>query len=88
MESNLVCVRVKELSVCPVEGSWIERCRDCSVPVWVSGSGLRAAGGEAVKIVCLQCARKDPEFLESLQPPTPEQLDEIRRWMVKYVGPR
>ncbi len=62
-----------------IAGSTQRNCSTCSEPIWVSPATLRSvAQFPDRQFVCIQCAMKLDDFEESLQAPTPEQMEELR----------
>ena len=63
-----------------IVGSTQRNCSACSEPIWVSPATLRSvAQFPDRQFICIECALKRDDFEESLQAPTPEQMEELRK---------
>lgn len=77
--ASVLCVR--DSSPPAVPESTREHCVECGHGVWVSPATRLAVHNHRVFFVCLPCAPTlaDDGIELQVQPPTPEQLDELRR---------
>ena len=78
-EAFLVCLPVTVTTLI-VPGSTKTDCTDCGQRVWVSAASLALGKEQGAKIICMDCANKRAAKDEDveIQPPTEEQLREIR----------
>jgi hypothetical protein len=78
-ESFLVCLPVTVTTLI-VPGSTKTDCTDCGQRVWVSAASLALSKAQGARIICMDCANKRAATDEEVevQPPTEEQLREIR----------
>ncbi len=67
-------------------GSIKDKCSECSRDVWIAPTGQKYVKEKGFVVICIPCAvRKDKEAQDkgerptNLMPPTPEQIEEVRR---------
>ena len=80
----LICLPVMPKERPYVPGAVVRECADCGRPIWVAPSGQKMEREQGAEVACFECAEKrmkeDPE--SKLQPPTPEQIEEIKRTLL------
>lgn len=72
----IVCYRVSYGRE-PTAGSTITNCSTCDAAIWIAPTSVQLMAEYEAKVICVECAlAADPNMLP--QPPTPEQIREIK----------
>lgn len=78
----MMCPPAKEC-VFPVVGSKVSRCEKCNVEVRIAPTGLAMVEAGDTMIYCIPCGLKSVEETGGeIAPPTPEQLEELRKQQI------
>lgn len=80
----VVCMPGAQKTVVP--GSTQRNCLHCAEPIWVSPATLQSVAGKLARFICLNCAARQDELAKTLLPPSPQQLEELRRYLSSLEG--